>query len=62
MPFKSKAQAKFMFAKKPELAKEFASKTSSIKALPAKMPMKKHEKKESKMKEKKEHKRKGYKD
>ncbi len=37
MPFKSKAQAKFMFAKKPELAKEFASKTKSIKALPNKV-------------------------
>lgn len=35
MPFTSKAQAKFMFAKKPALAKEFASKTPSIKALPA---------------------------
>lgn len=34
MPFKSKAQARFMFAKKPELAKEFASKTKSIKKLP----------------------------
>lgn len=34
MPFKSKAQAKFMFAKKPALAKEFAAKTPSIKALP----------------------------
>jgi len=34
MPFKSKAQAKFMFAKKPELAEEFASKTKSIKSLP----------------------------
>ncbi len=34
MPFKSKAQAKFMFAKKPELAKEFAAKTKNIKALP----------------------------
>lgn len=34
MPFKSKAQAKFMFAKKPKLAKEFAEKTKSIKALP----------------------------
>ena len=33
-PFKSKAQAKFMFANKPVLAKEFASKTPSIKALP----------------------------
>lgn len=37
MPFKSKAQAKYMFAKKPKLAKEFASKTKSIKALPKKV-------------------------
>lgn len=34
MPFKSKAQARFMFAKKPKLAKEFADKTKSIKSLP----------------------------
>ncbi len=34
MPFKSKAQAKFMFAKKPEIAKEFAEATPSIKKLP----------------------------
>ena len=34
MPFKSRAQARWMFSKKPELAKEFASETSSIKALP----------------------------
>lgn len=34
MPFKSKAQAKFLFANKPELAKEFASKTKNIKKLP----------------------------
>lgn len=34
MPFKSKAQAKYLFAKEPEVAKEFASKTKSIKALP----------------------------
>lgn len=36
MPFKSKAQAKYMFAKHPKIAKEFAAKTPSIKALPAK--------------------------
>ena len=36
MPFKSKAQVKFMFAKHPKIAKEFASKTPSIKALPEK--------------------------
>lgn len=34
MPFKSKSQAKFMYAVHPELAKEFASKTASIKRLP----------------------------
>jgi len=34
MPFKSKAQAKFMFAKHPEIAKEFAAATPSIKKLP----------------------------
>jgi len=37
MPFKSKAQAKYMFAKKPAIAKEFAAKTPSIKALPNKV-------------------------
>ena len=36
MPFKSKAQAKFMFAKHPKMAKEFASKTPNMKALPEK--------------------------
>lgn len=36
-PFRSKAQARFMFAKKPTLAKEFAAKTPSIKALPKKL-------------------------
>lgn len=35
--FKSKAQARFMFAKHPKMAKEFASKTPSIKALPEKV-------------------------
>lgn len=34
MSFKSKAQARFMFANKPILAKEFAAKTPSIKELP----------------------------
>ena len=37
MPFKSRQQAKFMFAKKPALAKEFAAATPSIKALPKKV-------------------------
>lgn len=36
-PFKSKSQARFMFAKKPAIAKEFAAKTPSIKALPNKV-------------------------
>jgi hypothetical protein len=34
MPFQSKAQARFMFAKHPGIAKEFASHTKSIKGLP----------------------------
>lgn len=34
MPFKSKAQARFMFSQHPQIAKEFAAKTKSIKALP----------------------------
>lgn len=34
MPFTSKAQARFMFAKHPKIAKEFASHTKSIKTLP----------------------------
>jgi hypothetical protein len=40
-PFRSKAQARFMFAKKPKLAKEFASKTKSIKSLPNRVKKKK---------------------
>jgi len=35
-PFKSKAQAKYMFAIKPALAEEFAKKTLNIKKLPNK--------------------------
>lgn len=38
MPFKSKSQARALFAKAPEVAKEFASKTKSIKSLPEKLP------------------------
>jgi hypothetical protein len=34
MPFKSKQQAKFMFATHPRIAKKWSKKTSSIKALP----------------------------
>lgn len=34
MPFKSKAQQRYMYAKHPEIAKEFASKTTDFSALP----------------------------
>jgi hypothetical protein len=34
MPFKSKSQAKYLFAKHPDVAKEFADKTPDIKRLP----------------------------
>lgn len=34
MPFKSEAQRKFLFANKPKVAKEFASKTPKGKRLP----------------------------
>lgn len=37
MPFKSQAQAKYMFSQHPKIAKEFASHTKSIKALPKKV-------------------------
>lgn len=33
-PFKSKAQQRLLFATKPKLAKRWAKKTKSIKALP----------------------------
>lgn len=34
MPFESKAQARFLYAKHPAVAKEFASKTEDLKDLP----------------------------
>ena len=34
MPFKSRSQARFMFAKEPKLAKEFAAETRSFARLP----------------------------
>lgn len=40
MSFKSQAQRRFMFSQKPELAKEFASKTPDIKSLPEKVSLK----------------------
>jgi hypothetical protein len=41
MPFKSKAQARYLFAKEPEIAREFSDKTKSIKKLPEKVVKKK---------------------
>lgn len=41
MPFRSRAQAKFLFKHKPELAKEFVSKTLSLKTLPEKVKKRK---------------------
>lgn len=41
MPFKSQAQRKFLFSQKPEIAKEFASKTPKGKKLPNKVKKKK---------------------
>ena len=37
MPFKSKAQAKFMFAEHKDIAKRFAAETHNFKKLPAKV-------------------------
>lgn len=37
MPFKSKAQMRYLYAKHPEIAKEFARKTSSTNMLPNKV-------------------------
>lgn len=34
MPFKSKAQQRYLFKFKPEIAKEFAEKTMNMKNLP----------------------------
>jgi hypothetical protein len=46
MPFKSKAQQKYMFAKKPEMAKRWAKETPDIKTLPEKAGAKKSKTKE----------------
>jgi hypothetical protein len=40
MPFKSKAQQGYMFAKMPKTAKRWAKETPNIKALPKKAPKK----------------------
>lgn len=47
MPFQSKAQARYLFAKHPKVAKEFAAKTPSIKALPQHVKSNKEEAAES---------------
>jgi hypothetical protein len=44
MPFKSKAQRRFLYAKKPKLAKEFESKTPKGKKLPEKSKPKRKKK------------------
>lgn len=38
MPFKSEAQRRYLFAKHPEVAREFASKTPKGKKLPQHVP------------------------
>jgi hypothetical protein len=37
MPFKSQAQMRLLYAKYPKMAKEWASKTPNVKALPEKV-------------------------
>ena len=44
MPLVSKAEARYLFAKKPAVAKEMAAKTPSIKALPQHVKKKKKKK------------------
>ncbi len=43
MPFKSRAQAAYMFIHKPKLAREFAEKTANIKKLPEHVAKKRKE-------------------
>ena len=45
MPFKSKAQAREMFANQPKIAKRWAKEMPSIKSLPDKVKKKKGKKK-----------------
>ena len=44
MPFKSKAQRAYLYAKHPEIAKEFQAKTPKGKKLPKKVRKKKNRK------------------
>jgi hypothetical protein len=48
MPFKSKSQQAYMFARHPKIAKRWADETPDIKALPDKVKNKKGVKKPSK--------------
>jgi hypothetical protein len=41
MPFKSKAQQKYLYANNPKVAKEFAKETKNFKKLPNKVKKKK---------------------
>jgi len=41
MPFKSKAQSRYLFATEPKIAKEYAAKTPNMKKLPEKVKPKK---------------------
>lgn len=45
MPFKSKAQAKWMFANKPEMAEKWAKHTKNMKKLPKRVSKKSKQKK-----------------
>ncbi len=45
MPFRSKAQARFMFATMPERAQRWADKTPEMKKLPEKLKIRKKKKK-----------------
>ncbi len=54
MPFKSKAQMRYLFATHPKVAKEFADKTPDMDELPQ------HVKPDFKMKKRKKKKSKGY--
>jgi len=45
MPFKSKAQQRWMYANKPDMAKKWSDHTSDHKSLPEKAKKKKKEKK-----------------
>jgi hypothetical protein len=41
MPFKSKAQARFMYSQHPDIAKRWSKKSQSISKLPEKVKIKK---------------------